>query len=90
MATSVFKYDYATFTDALGEARSTNTAKFVEFVKDICDSSLRNLDVVFKQDEFGQSCFSINGSEPKVFTGYNYVYMVRLFMDRLTAIGYFE
>lgn len=89
MATIV-KYDRATFTDALDPLRSENAEKFTEFVKGICESIMCDLDVVFKKDEYGQSCFSINGSELRVFTGYNYVFMVKLFMDSLAAAGCFD
>lgn len=86
MATTI-RYDNAVFIDALDPLRSENAEKFTEFVKGICESSMCGLEVVLKKDEYRQSCFSINGSELKVFTGYNYVYMVKLFMDGLTAAG---
>jgi len=90
IVSTTIKYDHATFTDALDALRSPGVAKFTEFVKGICESSTCSLDVVLKKDEFGQYCFSINGSVPKVFAGYNYAYAVKLFMDSLTAVGYFK
>lgn len=91
MATiTTINYPHAVFKDQLDAIRSDTAQKFTDFVKSVCENSLCKIEVVLKKDEFGQSCFSINGSVPKVFTGYNYVYCVKLFIDTLTAIGYFE
>lgn len=91
MATiTTINYPNAVFKDQLDTLRSDTAKKFTDFVKTVCENSLCHLEVVLKRDEYGNSCFTINGCAPKVFTGYNYVFCVKLFIDTLTAIGYFE
>lgn len=91
MATiTTINYPNAVFKDQLDTLRSDTAKKFTDFVKTVCENSLCHLEVVLKRDEYGNSCFAINGCAPKVFTGYNYVFCVKLFIDTLTAIGYFE
>lgn len=61
----------------------------IQFARTLASTSHSKLEIEFREAH-GTQVFSVNGREPIAYGGHSFAYCVKLLIDELPAIGYFD